>query len=149
VGNTDVPSLDDTAQAVRGGVDDVVSAWRSGTLTNAQLETLKPGGVNRAAFEQATGVKLPDTSSGTRQFLRQSAEIPSLEPDMPAGTVAADNAPPSLYDGLPESIGAMRHNPRSYAGMQVEYGTIAPGENAARVVDVPISTNGTDRVSAS
>ena len=58
-------------------------------------------------------------------------------------------APPSLSDGLPESIGAMHHNPRSYAGMQVEYGTIAPGENAARVVDVPISTNGTDRVSAS
>lgn len=60
-----------------------------------------------------------------------------------------NDALPSLYDGLPESIGAMRHNPRSYAGMQVEYGTIAPGENAARVVDVPISTNGTDRVSAS
>lgn len=60
-----------------------------------------------------------------------------------------NSAVPSLYDGLPESIGAMRHNPRSYAGMQVEYGTIAPGENAARVVDVPISTNGTDRVSAS
>lgn len=348
VGNTDVPSLDDTAQAVRGGVDDVVSAWRSGTLTNAQLDTLKPGGVNRAEFEQATGVKLPDTSSETRRVLRgvspeqtkigtvdnlsgfadvvddvfngkasfnktivigqtpdvyqslgasplnitiepstlykiaypegylngkhnlgipalkmlpvqidnpvailksktqpnsfiiltewadtqgrpviiplhldkngaisvenkvasayghnhvssllgennqnvlwtkgnedidqllshrlqlpqavvddtlvsnysipvfernvNAQQIPSLEPDMPAGTVAADNAPPSLYDGLPESIGAMRHNPRSYAGMQAEYGTIAPGENAARVVDVPISTNGTDRVSAS
>lgn len=60
-----------------------------------------------------------------------------------------NSAVPSLYDGLPESIGAMRHNPRSYAGMQAEYGTIAPGENAARVVDVPISTDGTDRVSAS
>lgn len=76
-------------------------------------------------------------------------QIPSLEPDMPAGTVAAGNASPPLYDGLPESIGAIRRNPRSYAGMQAEYGTIAPGENAARVVDVPISTNGTDRVSAS
>ena len=144
-----LPSLENAAQAAQSGADDVVSAWRSGTLTNAQLDTLKPNGVNRAAFEQATGVKLPDTSSETRQFLRQSAEVPSLEPDMPAGTVAAGNAPPSLYDGLPESIGAMRHNPRSYAGMQVEYGTIAPGENAARVVDVPISTNGTDQVSAS
>lgn len=366
VGNTNVPSLDDAAQAAartvndaplpslenavqaaQGGADDVVNAWRSGTLTNAQIETLKPGGVNRAAFEQATGVKLPDTSSETRRVLRgvspeqtkigtvdnlsgfadvvddvfngkasfnktivigqtpdvyqslgasplnitiepstlykiaypegylngkhnlgipalkmlpvqidnpvailksktqpnsfiiltewadtqgrpviiplhldkngaisvenkvasayghnhvssllgennqnvlwtkgnedidqllshrlqlpqavvddtlvsnysiptlernvNTQQIPSLEPDMPAGTVAG-NAPPSLYDGLPESIGAMRHNPRSYAGMQVEYGTIAPGENAARVVDVPISTNGTDRVSAS
>lgn len=103
-----LPSLENAVQAAQGGADDVVNAWRSGTLTNAQLETLKPGGVNRAAFEQATGVKLPDTSSETRQFLRQSAEIPSLEPDMPAGTVAANNAPPSLSDGLPESIGAKR-----------------------------------------
>lgn len=89
VGNTNVPSLDDAAQAAartvndaplpslenaaqaaQGGADDVVNAWRSGTLTNAQIETLKPGGVNRAAFEQATGVKLPDTSSETRKFLR-------------------------------------------------------------------------------
>jgi len=342
-----LPSLENAVQAAQGGADDVVNAWRSGTLTNAQLETLKPGGVNRAAFEQATGVKLPDTSSETRRVLRgvspeqtkigtvdnlsgfadvvddvfngkasfnktivigqtpdvyqslgasplnitiepstlykiaypegylngkhnlgipalkmlpvqidnpvailksktqpnsfiiltewvdtqgrpviiplhldkngaisvenkvasayghnhvssllgennqnvlwtkgnedidqllshrlqlpqavvddtlvsnysiptlernvNAQQIPSLEPDMSAGTVAG-NAPPSLYDGLPESIGAMRHNPRSYAGMQVEYGTIAPGENAARVVDVPISTDGTDRVSAS
>ena len=102
-----IPSLENVVQAAQGGADDVVSAWRSGTLTNAQLDTLKPGGVNRAAFVQATGVKLPDTSSETRQFLRQSADVPSLEPDMSAGTVAG-NAPPSLYDGLPESIGAKR-----------------------------------------
>lgn len=103
-----LPALENASQVAQSGADDVVNAWRSGTLTNAQLDTLKPGGVNRVEFEQATGVKLPDTSSGTRQFLRQSAEVPSLEPDMPAGTVAADNAPPSLYDGLPESIGAKR-----------------------------------------
>ena len=48
----------------------------------------------------------------------------------------------------PASIGAKKHDPASYAGMQAEYGTIAPGENAARVVDVPLSTNGTDRVGA-
>lgn len=48
----------------------------------------------------------------------------------------------------PASIGAKKHDPASYAGMQAEYGTIAPGENAARMVDVPVSTNGTDRVSA-
>lgn len=418
VNDTPLPTLENVAQAAQSGADDVVSAWRSGTLTNAQLETLKPGGVNRAAFEQATGVKLPDTSSDTRKFLRsidnQQAQVydeinnmaqggalnertgenavrgmaENAEPGrdgagngdvqgrVPAGgnpvlrqfltpsenineaikrsgatpmelvdttgnpqffsfaleqarqtnpnglmvsgktveelsqpgtvtfmskdglagalvtadgdieavfknprsnargagsslllnavnnggtkldcygdglvylynrhgfepvarvpwnpeyapdgwtygpkdvyvmklsdgldaeavasrlgkaeaeggfhiwskaeldalptmdydqalayrdsLIAADKqsaraaqsgiaevfgaASPSLYDGLPESIGAMRHNPRSYAGMQAEYGTIAPGENAARVVDVPISTDGTDRVSAS
>lgn len=90
-----------------------------------------------------------DYSIPTMERNVNAQQIPSLEPDMPAGAAAAGNAPPSLYGGLPESIGAMRHNPRSYAGMQAEYGTIAPGENAARVVDVPISTNGTDCVSAS
>ena len=65
-----LPTLENAVQAAQGGADDVVNAWRSGTLTNAQLDTLKPGGVNRAAFEQATGVKLPDTSSETRKFLR-------------------------------------------------------------------------------
>ena len=70
VNDTPLPTLENVAQAAQSGADDVVSAWRSGTLTNAQLETLKPGGVNRAAFEQATGVKLPDTSSDTRKFLR-------------------------------------------------------------------------------
>lgn len=418
IGNANVPIVENAAQAAQSAADDVVNAWRSGTLTNAQLDTLKPGGVNRAAFEQTTGVKLPDTSSETRKFLRsidnQQAQVydevtnmaqggalnertgenavrgmaENAEPGrdgagngdvqgrVPAGgnpvlrqfltpsenineaikrsgatpmelvdttgnpqffsfaleqarqtnpnglmvsgktveelsqpgtvtfmskdglagalvtadgdieavfkkprsnargagsslllnavnnggtkldcygdglvylynrhgfepvarvpwnpeyapdgwtygpkdvyvmklsdgldaeavasrlgkaeaeggfhiwskaelaalptmdydqalayrdsLIAADKqsaraaqsgiaevfgaASPSLSDGLPESIGAMRHNPRSYAGMQVEYGTIAPGENAARVVDVPISTNGTDRVSAS
>ena len=148
-----LPALENASQVAQSGADDVVNAWRSGTLTNAQLETLKPGGANRAAFEQATGMKLPDTSSETRQFLRQPAldaqQVPFLEPDMPYRYVESGDAPPFLHDGLPESIGAMRHNPRSYAGMQAEYGTIAPGENAARVVDVPISTDGTDRVSAS
>lgn len=65
-----LPSLENAAQAAQSSADDVVSAWRSGTLTNAQLDTLKPGGVNRAAFEQATGMKLPDTSSETRRVLR-------------------------------------------------------------------------------
>lgn len=68
-----IPSLENAAQAAQSGADDVVSAWRSGTLTNAQLDTLKPGGVNRAAFEQATGVKLPDTSSESRRFLRSAS----------------------------------------------------------------------------
>ena len=108
IADTPLPAVENATQAAQNSADDVIDAWRNGTLTNAQMDTLKPNGVNRAAFEQATGVKLPDTSSETRQLLRQSAEIPSLEPDMPAGTVAAGNAPPSLYDGLPESIGAKR-----------------------------------------
>ena len=106
VGNTDVPSLDDTAQAVRGGVDDVVNAWRSGTLTNAQLETLKPGGVNRAAFEQATGVKLPDTSSETRKFLRsidnQQAQVYDEVNNMAQGGALNERTGENAVRGMAE-----------------------------------------------
>lgn len=48
----------------------LVKAYQNGILSNAQIETLKPGGVNRAVFESAAGVKLPDTSSGTRAFFK-------------------------------------------------------------------------------
>lgn len=106
VGNTDVPSLDDTAQAVRGGVGDVVNAWRSGTLTNAQLETLKPGGVNRAEFEQATGVKLPDTSSETRKFLRsidnQQAQVYDEVNNMAQGGALNERTGENAVRGMAE-----------------------------------------------
>lgn len=57
----------------------LVRAYQNGTLSNAQIETLKPGGVNRAAFESAAGVKLPDTSSDTRVFLRVNTASNRLE----------------------------------------------------------------------
>lgn len=67
--------LDDVLrQEEQGSVNELARAYREGTLTNAQMETLKPGGVNRAAFEQATGVKLPETSSETRRVLREGLD---------------------------------------------------------------------------
>ena len=59
------------AETAQKPIDDIVTAWRNGTLTNAQMETLKPGGSNRAAFEAVTGTTLPGTSGETRRFLRQ------------------------------------------------------------------------------
>ena len=61
-------------KAAGNAADGLVQAYREGTLTNAQIETLKPGGANRAAFEQATGVKLPETSSETRRILREGLD---------------------------------------------------------------------------
>ena len=125
----------------------LVEKWRSGTLTNADIETLKPGGENRAAFESETGVRLPSTSSETRRFLKQ--EVPNLNNVQPEQSYVPTLEEQALSDNLPsQSIGAMRHDPTSYSSMQNTYGTIAPGENPARVVDVPVSTNGTDRVGA-
>ena len=55
-------------------VDQLVEAFRNGTLTSRQMDALKPGGVHRAAFEQATGMKLPETSSATRRALSRGID---------------------------------------------------------------------------
>lgn len=44
------------------------------------------------------------------------------------------------------SVGAAQGGFDPYSRMVNEYGAIEPGENPARVIDVPRSTNGTDRV---
>lgn len=59
-----------------GGTSEIralTEAFENGTLTRAQMETLKPGGANRAAFEEATGLRLPPTSSETRRMLTAGA----------------------------------------------------------------------------
>ena len=55
-------------------VDQLVEAFRNGTLTSRQMDALKPGGVHRAAFEQATGIRLPETSSATRRALSRGID---------------------------------------------------------------------------
>lgn len=59
---------------VQSETNALVDAFYNNTLTNAQIETLKPGGKNRAAFEAATGLTLPETSSKTRALLKLGAE---------------------------------------------------------------------------
>lgn len=44
------------------------------------------------------------------------------------------------------SVGAATMGFDPYSNMANQYGTIRPGENPARIVDVPISTDGSDRV---
>lgn len=83
--------------AVQSPVTAAVEAFRNGTLTNQQLEDLKPGGELRQAFEEATGVTLPDTSSETRKVLKAGVqeEIPYLRP--------VDSAKNAGYDGTNEA----------------------------------------------
>nr|DAH38437.1 MAG TPA: hypothetical protein [Caudoviricetes sp.] len=47
---------------------------------------------------------------------------------------------------MEESVGAAVHDPNSYSALQGEYGTIEPGENPARVVDVPKKTDDMHKV---
>lgn len=76
---TSVPSMADmfplsNKTPVQNETDALVNAFYNNTLTNAQIETLKPGGKNRAAFEAATGLTLPETASKTRALLKLGAE---------------------------------------------------------------------------
>ena len=52
----------------------------------------------------------------------------------------------NVSGGAPYSVGAAPSGFDPYSHMQNEYGTIEPGENPARMVDVPRSTDGEDRV---
>lgn len=88
-----------------------------GVDTEKYLRKYKSRAVgNRAASQHTPDASMfPSANTASADFsipvLERNVnaqQIPSLEPDMPAGTVVAGNAPPSLYDGLPESIGAKR-----------------------------------------
>ena len=82
--------------AAQSPVTAAVEAFRNGTLTNQQLDDLKPGGALRSEFEAATGMTLPETSSETRKVLKAEAQIqtnPTLSEDagyVPAGYHAED-----------------------------------------------------------
>nr|DAP62663.1 MAG TPA: hypothetical protein [Ackermannviridae sp.] len=83
--------------APKTAIDVIVDAYRNGMLTNKQIDQLKPGGELRQAFEEATGVTLPDTSSETRKALKagMQEEIPYLRP--------IDSAENAGYDGTNEA----------------------------------------------
>lgn len=83
--------------AVQSPVTAAVEAFRNGTLTNQQLDDLKPGGALRSEFEAATGMTLPETSSETRKALKagMQEEIPYLWP--------VDSAENTGYDGTNET----------------------------------------------
>ena len=83
--------------AVQSPVTAAVEAFRNGTLTNQQLDDLKPGGALRSEFEAATGMTLPETSSETRKVLKagMQEEIPYLRP--------VDSAENTGYDGTNET----------------------------------------------
>lgn len=103
-------------------IDVIVDAYRNGTLTNKQIDQLKPGGALRSEFEAATGMTLPETSSETRKVLKSGMqeEIPYLRP--------VDSAENTGYDGTNEAYtgGA------SYDGNGRTSGSIAQSDGEGR-----------------
>ena len=108
--------------AVQSPVTAAVEAFRNGTLTNQQLDDLKPGGALRSEFEAATGMTLPETSSETRKVLKTGAqnEIPYLKP--------VDSAENTGYDGTNETY----TGGSSYDGTGSQNGKIAQPDGAGR-----------------
>lgn len=108
--------------AVQSPVTAAVEAFRNGTLTNQQLDDLKPGGALRSEFEAATGMTLPETSSATRNALKagMQEEIPYLRP--------VDSAENTGYDETNETYtgGA------SYDGNGRTSGSIAQSDGEGR-----------------
>ena len=108
--------------AVQSTVTAAVEAFRNGTLTNRQIDDLKPGGALRSKFEAATGMTLPETSSETRKVLKTGAqnEIPYLKP--------VDSAENTGYDGTNETY----TGGSSYDGTGSQNGKIAQPDGAGR-----------------
>lgn len=108
--------------AVQSPVTAAVEAFRNGTLTNQQLDDLKPGGALRSEFEAATGMTLPETSSATRQALKagMQEEIPYLRP--------VDSAENTGYDGTNE----VYTGGASYDGRRGQSGNLTQSDGEGR-----------------
>lgn len=72
-----------------------------------------------------------------------SVQRPATQRVQPTLQTASENVPQSSPES---SVGAAQSNFDPYTHMANEYGTIEPGENPARIVDVPKSTDGSNRV---
>ena len=73
---------------------------------------------------------------GARQAAQQTAQANNINPTLKKAGVNAES-----------SVGAAETGFDPYSKMVNDYGAIEPGMNPARTIDVPQSTNGTDRVS--
>lgn len=108
---------------------EIITAYISENKKGTDVNTSMPLGT-RQVPDILSPQLTPETILPSAPENSISDPLQNINPDMPA-----------------PSIGAMESNPARYSNMQNTYGTIAPGENPSRVVDVPVSTNGSDRVS--
>lgn len=145
--------------AARNGI---VSPVQQGT-PQAPLNTGTGHGMSGAAQTQSAPTladvrkaqndimpKLTRAGAGTAQAGVQTAPPEITQPMQENVQTAAQQADinPKLTKATPESsVGAAETGFDPYSKMVNDYGAIPEGENPARVVDVPQSTNGEDRVS--
>ena len=94
----------------------------------------------KGIFDEVPGVKTSDGAvvwdDNVIHTSDKNSDIIGLDQVAREGTIRAEG-----------STGAAPYGFDPYSNMLNEYGAIQEGENPARVVDVPVSTNGNDRVS--
>lgn len=94
--------------------------------------------MTRAGAETVqTGIQTapPEITQPMQENAQAAAQQADINPKLTKAEVNAES-----------SVGAAETGFDPYSKMVNDYGAIEPGENPARVVDVPQSTNGTDRV---
>ena len=134
INNTAQPLDLNAAQGVQQGA----------VQSNPTLRDINPKLRTAAQAAQETAQNAPAEITQPMQGNAQGAALGAQQ------TAQANNINPTLKKAgvTPESsVGAAQSGFDPYSKMVNDYGAIEPGMNPARTIDVPQSTNGTDRVS--
>lgn len=157
IGNTYV-----TAQAVTDGRHALTtnSLWikkekNPTPIPDAGASTNPEGNARSALESSSSNSSIPQTTPNVNPggILLPTEEGNGMLPtadglNLPGGeSVSYDQAAQERAVRAEDSTGAAPYGFDRYSNMLNEYGAIQEGENPARVVDVPVSTNGNDRVS--
>lgn len=124
-------------RGVKIGFDDVMEELAA----NVSHDYLTHGTVSEKYSRYFEGGRVPDKVLEALRALREAQKSSA------AGTGDAPQGRARTTPYGPNTVGAAQMNERGYSHLQNEYGTIKPGENPARTVDVPKRTEKGNRVS--
>lgn len=164
--STETPAAERAGEAIVEG-ERATTAY---AMADALVESVAPSAkqVNAIAKEPAALERLGINPNGktasqiraeVREALtanaKQVTEAPAAqtpvqttkESTQPSVKSAVDNVNANVDAG--NTVGAAEHGFDPFTALQNKYGTLPEGENPVRPGDVPVSTNGTDRVSQS
>ena len=136
INNTAQPLDLNAAQGVQQGAVQANPPLRdiSPKLTRAGAETAQESAQNAPA--EITQPMMQGNAQDAALGAQQTAQANDINPTLKKAGVNAES-----------SVGAAETGFDPYSKMVNDYGAIEPGMNPARTIDVPQSTNGTDRVS--
>lgn len=134
INNTAQPLDLNAAQGVQQGAVQTNPALRD---INPKLRTAAQAAQESAQNAPAEITQpMQGNAQGAALGAQQTAQVNDINPTLKKAGVNAES-----------SVGAAESGFDPYSKMVNDYGAIEPGMNPARTIDVPQSTNGTDRVS--